>query len=514
MMTVLWQQFSASFIWQSYFPLLAGVGIILTLMTSLAAWKYFARNRVFYYLLTLLYLLSSTIVILTNNWFLFLFGWELVTLTTALMLAWSSWRLVRQYFIIQFFGSSILLLAALTAISFGYNKIGIINSNWLQLLLILGVAMKSGLFLFHFWLPPIHAEAPAPVSAILSGWVVKLGYIFLLKIIPITTGNKFLYLLGLLMIIYAGWQAFRSADLKIMLAYSTISQLGLIALAIGTGGRYAFAGAVLQIIGHGFAKTTLFISSGIWQQEYGSRIIYDFKNAVFRRPLTSAATLLSFLSLSGLVFTAGYNSKYLIKSAQIGDNFAGLLFFGLGLLSFLYSFRIIYWFFIKNQNYHNFKKNLLFKNNNYSYYFSDLAALLVGSLVLIIAAFWPEMPGDSLAFLAAKDFHLLIGLRDNLIYLVIVGYLLISQTGFIVQPRTQLSLENYLQSFLNFSYSISRKSIIFDTERIFESFFYRAIYNSAHKLYKFVYQDFTMQLLWIPIFLTIILFWQQLYALF
>ncbi|ODS50799.1 MAG: NADH-quinone oxidoreductase subunit M [Halanaerobium sp. 4-GBenrich] len=513
-MAVIWQQFLAGFQFDSYFPLLAEVGVILTLMTALAAWNYIKENKFWYYSLTVLYLLSALVVILTTDWFFFLFAWELVTLTTSFMLAWSDWKLVRQYFVIQFSGSSILLFGALAANAFGYSQIGAIDSVPLQFILIMGIGMKSGLFLFHFWLPPIHSEAPAPVSAILSGWVVKLGYIFLLKIIPMESGNTFLFLIGLAMIVYAGWQALRSADLKIMLAYSTVSQLGFIALAIGTGGKYAFYGAVLHIIAHGFAKTTLFISSGIWQKEYGSRIIYDFKDAISRRPVTSAAAIMSLASLGAVVFTAGYKSKYLIKSAQTPGILVTTVFFLLGFLSFLYAARVIYWIFIKDQDYSNFLSDLKHGFNHYQIYTADVLALITGTLGIIVVSFWPEMPAGVLASLADKDFHLISGLRDSLIYLALAAYLFVNNNGFKIKVRDNLSLENYLQAFLNFVYGLSRKSVKFDTEKIFEAFFYNAIFNASKKLYNLVYQDFTIQLLWIPIFMTVLLLWQQIYAYF
>lgn len=511
MMALIWQQFLASFQFNSFFPLLAEVGVILTLMTALAAWNYINQNKLLYYLLSLVYLVSTVVVILTNDWFFFLFAWEMVTLATTFMLAWSDWKLVRQYFVIQFSGSSILLFAALAANAFGYTKIGVIDSVPLQFILIMGIGMKSGLFLFHFWLPPIHSEAPAPVSAILSGWVVKLGYIFLLKIIPMETGNTFLFLLGLAMISYAGWQALKSADLKIMLAYSTVSQLGFIALAIGTGGQYAFYGAVVHIIAHGFAKTTLFISSGIWQREYKTRIIYEFKDAFVRRPITSLATILSFSSLAAVVMTAGYNSKYLIKSAQSTGFLTKFVFFLLGLLSFLYAARVIYWIFIKDQDYSNFISDLKKSLNNYQIYVQDILALLTGIVGIIVVGIWPEMPGEVLASLVQKDFHLLSGLRDSLLYLAFAAYLFQNNNGFWVSARANISLEVYLQVFLNFIYGLSRKSIKLDTEKIFETFFYNAIFNAASKLHAFIYQDFTLQLMWIPIFLTIILFWDKIY---
>lgn len=124
---------------------------------------------------------------------------------------------------------------------------------------------------------------------------------------------------------------------------------------------------------------------------------------------------------------------------------------------------------------------------------------------------WPEMPGEVLASLVQKDFHLLSGLRDSLLYLAFAAYLFQNNNGFWVSARANISLEVYLQVFLNFIYGLSRKSIKLDTEKIFETFFYNAIFNAASKLHAFIYQDFTLQLMWIPIFLTIILFWDKIY---
>ncbi|RCW88554.1 NADH-quinone oxidoreductase subunit M [Halanaerobium sp. DL-01] len=513
-MILLVEQFLNSIIWESYFPLLAGTGVILTLMTALAAWHYIKTKKMWYYIITAVYILSFLTVILTDNWFFFLFGWELVTLTTTFLLAWSSWKLVKQYFVIQFAGSSILLFAVLTANAAGYAKIGVIDSFWLQFLLIMGVGMKSGLFGFHFWLPPIHSEAPAPVSAILSGWVVKLGYIFLLKIIPIETGNPILFFLGFTMIVYAGWKAFRSSDLKVMLAYSTVSQLGFIALAVGIGGKYGFLGAVLHIIAHGFAKTSLFIASGIWQKEFGSRVFYDFKDAVLRRPVSGIVTILGFSSLSGVIFTAGYNSKYLIKSAHSSGFLNYIIFFLLGLLTFFYAGRTVYWIFFNKNNGEYSSESLLKDISSYPIYKTDLAALLIGGIALIVVGLFPEIPGSLIPQLADKDFHILSGIRDTIIYLAVVIFVLKRKSGFVFEVREDLSLEKYLQSFLNFVYKIGKKSIKFDTEKIFEIFFYNAIFNGARKLYNFIYQDFSIQILWIPIFLTVLLLWNQIYSFF
>ena len=149
------------------------------------------------------------------------------------MLLWGGNKIARIYLIIQFIGSNFLLYIVLMIMNAGYTTIGPIDDFNLQLLLIIGVGVKSAIIGLHFWLPIVHSRAPSPVSALLSGWVVKLGFILLLK--TVLTGNIALFYIGLAMVIYAGIKAILATDYKVMLAFSTISQLGFIAIGIGSG---------------------------------------------------------------------------------------------------------------------------------------------------------------------------------------------------------------------------------------------------------------------------------------
>src|SRR6056297_1765399 len=317
------------------------IGIIITTVSLLSTRDYTYEHRDWFNLSILIYTISFVMIILTNNWIMFMIGWELVTITTFAMLLWGGNKIARIYLIIQFIGSNFLLYVILVIMNAGYTKIGPIDNFNLQLLLIIGVGVKSAIIGLHFWLPIVHSRAPAPASAILSGWVVKLGFIVLLK--TVTTGNILLFYAGIAMVIYAGIQALLATDYKVLLAFSTISQLGFIAIGIGSGNQYAYWGSVLHIIVHGLAKTSLFLSSGYWVKSMKSRSIYQFKNGWFKDKTNSIITILGLAVLAGFPILAGYNSKHLIKYAAGDGWILKYVFHGLSIITYLYVLRFIKW---------------------------------------------------------------------------------------------------------------------------------------------------------------------------
>lgn len=176
--------------------------------------------------------------------------------------------------------------------------------------------------------------------------------------------------------------------------------------------------------------------------------------------------------------------------------------------------RILYWIFVVDEDYSHFTEKLKKAINSYQIHSTDILAILFGTLGVLVVAFWPEMPGDMLGYLVDYDFNIMAGIRDSLLYLLIVVYLLHNNVGFKVKVRENLSLERYLSSALDFIFSMSRKDAKFDTDKIFETVFYNTIFNTSKKIHDFFYQDLTLQLLWIPVFLSILLLWQQIYRYF
>ncbi|HLV08826.1 MAG TPA: proton-conducting transporter membrane subunit, partial [Halanaerobiales bacterium] len=259
-MMAIYEYLSSNFYIGQTGVIFAITGFLLSFLTIIIARSEIKGNkRKYYYLINLVFILSFLAIIFTSNWLLFFIAWELVTLTTALLLLWKGRGVAGQYFIIQFAGSSLLMIVILLAISNGYSEISLIEESWLQNLFVLGFGTKSALFGFHFWIPAIYIQAPVFFTAISSGWVAKLGFITMLRLLP--EGNNLLLILGLLMVFYGGIKALLASNYRVLLGYSSVSQLGYVAIGLGSGFIYGYLGAVLHIVAHGLVKTGLFIGS-------------------------------------------------------------------------------------------------------------------------------------------------------------------------------------------------------------------------------------------------------------
>lgn len=479
------------------------LGLILTLSTGLAAYVYLKKNKSWYYLLNIFYILGFFLVITTKSWFLFIIGWEIVTVATTFMIIWSDKRVAKQYFFVQFIGSSILLYVILLAVSMGYNSVEAVNEIWLQNLFIIGLGMKSGIFGLHFWLPPVHSKAPAPVSAILSGWVVKLGFITTIKLMP--GSNNFLLILGFLMIFYGGIKAVFQTNLKVLLAYSTISQLGFIALGIGSGTFYGTVGAVFHITAHSLAKTGLFINSGFLKKEYHSLSIYDVDNFWKRNKVPAAAIIISLLSLMGTFFLTGYHSKHFIKYSIKGSFYLKLLLHGTGLVTALYSLRLIWWLWLKDLFRKSAKKAEKIKVD-FSPGIFGYTADLVLVLLLLFTGIFPDYIAK-IIFAKKVTFHFLDGLVSYLVYLIL-GIIILKKFGWVKSKEKEPpSLDMMFENINRYLYNFSSRSLDFDTGVFFESHFYYSIFRGARWLYNKIYTDFQLQLLWIPGLLFLLYGW-------
>ena len=180
-------------------------------------------------------------------------------------------------------------------------------------LLLVGAASKSALVPLHFWLPTA-MSAPTPVSAYLhAAAMVKAGIYLLARFAPAYAGieawQAVVIAIGCLTLVLGGYQALRQHDLKLLLAYGTVSQLGLLALLVGAGSR-ALALAGLALLGaHAMFKASLFLVVGVVDAAIGTRDIRQL-SAIWRRlPITSVVAALATASMIGLPPFAGYVAK-------------------------------------------------------------------------------------------------------------------------------------------------------------------------------------------------------------
>jgi len=195
-----------------------------------------------------------------------------------------------------------------------------------------GLALKAALFPLHFWLPPAHANAPAPVSAALSALVVKAAFYLILILwtdlfAPVVTpaAATLLALLGAAAVIWGSWRALRAERLKLTAAYSTVAQIGylflffplLLATPEGPGRNNLFVALVLMALSHGFAKAGFFLAAGLVQKHAGHDRIDDLGGTAQRLPATTFAIALAGSALIGLPPSGSFVGKWLLMQGAI-----------------------------------------------------------------------------------------------------------------------------------------------------------------------------------------------------
>ncbi|ADL18782.1 NADH-quinone oxidoreductase subunit M [Acidilobus saccharovorans 345-15] len=186
-------------------------------------------------------------------------------------------------------------------------------------LLLFGLFVKMAVFGVHMWLPYAHAEAPTPISALLSPNLIGLaGYAIARFVIPLfptqmESWRDFLLGLAFTTIIYAGLVSLRQTDFKRFLAYSSISQMGYMLLGLATLNEYGIMGAMLIYLSHAIGKALLFMSAGVFITEaHGLRDITKMGGLARRYPLVAALALFGFMNLAGLPPSIGMWSEIFV----------------------------------------------------------------------------------------------------------------------------------------------------------------------------------------------------------
>ena len=241
-------------------------------------------------------------------------------------------------------------------------------SSWAALAMITaGLLLKTALLPLHFWLPPAHASAPAPVSAALSALVVKAPFYLLARfwldtLAPAATdyGLQLLGVLGATAVIWGSLQAFRARRLKLMVAYSTVAQLGylflLFPLAIGASAGSGLSGAAVNavayfIVAHACAKAAMFLAAGNIMRAAGHDEIDRLGGLARHQPLSLFTFAIAGASLIGLPPSAGFTAKWLLLSAAIDSAqwWWVLVILAGGLLAAMYVFRVLNLAFISTE---------------------------------------------------------------------------------------------------------------------------------------------------------------------
>lgn len=327
--------------------LITGIG---TLIYIYAYYYLNAKNSLSkLYALLMLFMAAMLGISLSNNLIILLVFWELTSISSFLLVGyWSNYdaaqRGARMAMTITGMGGlamlgGFILLGQITG-TYQIDQISAmaetIQSSPLftpaLLLILLGAFTKSAQFPFHFWLPNAMA-APTPVSAYLhSATMVKAGIFLLARLLPIFVGSALYHNLvttiGLFTLCMAAFFAIFKEDLKGLLAYSTISHLGLIVCLLGIGSPLAVAAAIFHIINHATFKAALFMIAGIIDHETGTRDLRKLSGVWQLLPFTATLAMITAASMAGVPLTNGFLSKEMFFTELLA-NLSG----GIGLLA-------------------------------------------------------------------------------------------------------------------------------------------------------------------------------------
>jgi NADH-quinone oxidoreductase subunit M len=303
-------------------------------------------------------------VFLAQDWAIFYIFWE-VTLIPLFFLI-DRWGGKRRHaaslnFVLYTMGGSIFMLISLIA-AYEYvpqhvslmQAMTAVSENmpkdeqvWVLLGFLIGFGVKMPIFPLHGWLPLAHVEAPSPVSILLSGVLLKMGAYGLIRAVVMLptaaqTLQPLLIFLALFGMIYGGLLAWRQSDLKAMVAYSSVSHLGIVLLGIACLNQTGLTGAVLQMTAHGLIAGALFLLVGLLYERTHTRDIQDYSALIKVMPRFTFLATVVLLSAMGLPGSVGFIAEFHALLGGFEKWGALMIFFSLSvLISAAYSMRTI-----------------------------------------------------------------------------------------------------------------------------------------------------------------------------
>jgi len=322
-----------------------------------------SRLTEFYTLMTFM-MAGMTGVVMAGDMFTLFVFWELMGLSSYVLVAFlkSRWGPIEagfKYLVMSATAGAFLILS----MAIIYGMTGTLNfaaiadslrgapaSPWIIALfstLVVGFGVKSAIVPLHTWLPDAHPEAPSPISALLSGIVIETGLYALARVLFLTFDPGMFKLpiafLAVLTMTLANVMALLQSDIKRLLAYSSIAQIGYMLVGLAAGTTYGFMALFLHIFNHSMMKGMAFLASGSIVHETGTRDINSLRGIGKMMPVTSLSLFIALLGLGGVPGTNGFISKYHLFSAAFGSGLGWLGIMGVlnSALSMAYYIRIM-----------------------------------------------------------------------------------------------------------------------------------------------------------------------------
>ncbi len=292
------------------------------------------------------------------NQLFFLMGMQWVTLATNIVEFFIAWELmlVPSYFLILFWGlpetrqrtalkfwlyTQAGAVCIIVGLGLTYMVTGMFVLNDIQafliaggpavgeliasgmlkvifILLAAGFLVKMAVFPIHWWLPPVHAEAPTPISVLLSGAMIETGAYALMRFGNIMLFSAardlafFISSIGVITMFYGGFMALVQVDIKRLLAYSSVSQMGYVLFALGTFSTFGVTGGMFHLINHAFSKGLLFMTAGTVIHQTGLRDINKMGGLSNKMPITAFMAAVGAMSIAGSPPLSGFASEWLM----------------------------------------------------------------------------------------------------------------------------------------------------------------------------------------------------------
>lgn len=303
-------------------------------------------------------------VVMSGDLFTLFIFWELMSLSSYVLVSflkhnWGPIEAGFKYLIMSATGGAFLLMS----VALIYGMTGTLNfttvasilrgtalTPWtvaLFVTIIIGFGVKSAIVPFHTWLPDAHPEAPSPISALLSGIVIETGLYAMIRVLyTVFDPSVFIIPMAALAVVtmtVGNVMALCQDDLKRLLAYSSIAQIGYMLIGVSTGLTYGLLGTFLHVFNHSLMKGTAFLAAGSIVHETGTREINKLHGISKMMPWTTVTIIVSFLGLGGIPGTNGFISKFILFSSSISAGIPILALFGVlnSALSMAYYLKVI-----------------------------------------------------------------------------------------------------------------------------------------------------------------------------
>jgi len=370
-----------------------------------------------YHMLYLLLLTGATGVVLTGDIFNLFVFFEILCISSYALVAYlrdkAGIESAVKYLIQGAVGSSLLLIG----IGLLYGQFGTLNMADIarniksvssisvfvpMVLIITGFGVESAIFPLNAWLPDAHSSAPSSISAILSGIAIEVGLYAVSRVVFTIFGASgilpFLALLGILTLLVGEMCALSQNNIKRMLAYSSIGQIGLILFALAIATSYGVTGGLFQLISHTLSKALLFLAAGYMIYRAGSPDISALEGIGKKMPLTCLAFTIGAFSLVGLPPFVGFPSKFLIVRAALATGEAIFtVLIGLALLGTViegaYFFRVVQVLYFKGGKVNPGKKEAPV---------TALIPMFIFVVLIIVVGIYPKLITDVLNSAASE----------------------------------------------------------------------------------------------------------------